>query len=336
MEKLNLNFSDSFNIVKSVLWILSIVSWLFFLCTGWASLYFMSYNNNKYYNTIDNYNIVWTIKILSNKIQQLNYNQYYPLQVNITLMYIIISITMLFGLVGFILYIIKSTCKKQETIFEGMMGIWPRLHSFPLIIVSFLFLLGEYFYPHNIKKKEKNLISYKEYFNNERDICITGLAFCLIALLSLIFIYIATNIKTGDWYVTITTKKGTYSCLIVLLWYYFIYSIYQINDYNDLNMKPHKRQLWNTWYSTIFSILFGAGCLTFSFFFKDIIVSFMNCLVNLGMIIYFFSFDLYDREIDNNKYGDGIIDIIMLVMSAGMIAFLVIKYRKECLEIPQD
>jgi hypothetical protein len=336
MEKLNLNFSDSFNIVKSVLWILSIISWLFFLCTGWASLYYMSYNNNKYYNIIDNYNIVWTIKILSNKIQNLNYNYYYPLQINITLMYIIISITMLFGLVGFILYIIKSTWKKQEAIFEGMMGIWTRLHSFPLIIVSFLFLLGEYFYPNNIKKKENNLISYKEFFNNERDICIIGLAFCLLALISLIFIYIATNIKTGDWYVTITTKKGTYSCLIVLLWYYFIYSIYQINDYNDLGMKPHKRQLWNKWYSTIFSILFGAGCLTFSFFFKDIIVSFMNCLVYLGMIIYFFSVGLYDREFDNNKYGDGIIDIIMLVLSAGMIAFLVIKYRKECLEIPQD
>ena len=325
MEKLNLKFDNSFNIVKSTLWILSILSWLFFLCTGWASIYYIGhYGKNNYY-------IFWTIKIISEKLQRNYSNPYYPLQINISLMYIIVSITMLFAVVAFVLYIIKTTWKKQDEIFEGMMGIWTRLHSFPLIIISFLFLLGEYFYPSNLNNMNKNKISYKAYYENERDINITGLAFCLIALLSLLFIYIITDIRTEQWYVTLIIKKGFYSCLIVLLWYYFIYSIYQINDYNIMKILHSTRQTWNKCYSIIFSILFTAGCLTFSFFFKDLIISFMCGLINLGMIIYYFSVLRYERNYESTKYAEGIIDIVMLVLSAGMITFLVIKYRTECL-----
>ena len=67
MEKLNLKFDNSFNIVKSTLWILSILSWLFFLCTGWASIYYIGhYGKNNYY-------IFWTIKIISEKLQRKYY-----------------------------------------------------------------------------------------------------------------------------------------------------------------------------------------------------------------------------------------------------------------------
>ena len=194
-----------------------------------------------------------------------------------------------------------------------------------------MFLLGEYFYSSNLDNLNKNNISYKAYYENERDINITGLAFCLTALLSLLFIYIITDIRTEQWYVILIIKKGLYSCLIVLLWYYFIYSIYQINDYNIIKIIHETRKTWNRCYSIIFSILFTAGCLTFSFFFKDIIISFMCGLINLGMIIYYFSVLRSERNYESTKYAEGIIDIVMLVLSAVMITFLVIKYRTECL-----
>ena len=56
MEKINLVFGDYFNNVKSILWILSILSWLFFICTGLASF--------KTLSDCD-YEFIWTIKKIS-------------------------------------------------------------------------------------------------------------------------------------------------------------------------------------------------------------------------------------------------------------------------------
>ena len=38
MEKLNLNFSGGDNVVKSICWIMSYLSWLLLVATGWASI----------------------------------------------------------------------------------------------------------------------------------------------------------------------------------------------------------------------------------------------------------------------------------------------------------
>ena len=38
MEKLNLNFSGGDNVVKSICWIMSYLSWLLLVASGWASI----------------------------------------------------------------------------------------------------------------------------------------------------------------------------------------------------------------------------------------------------------------------------------------------------------
>ena len=322
LKKLNLDFSDYFNISKSLLWILSVFSWLFFICIGWASL-------DKFSD--EHYEIIWTIQR-----KQLNsdyFDDYYPIQINMVLLYIIFIVTMLFAVVGFIIYMIKSTCIKDENIFEGMMGIWTRLHSFPLLLVSFLFLLGEYFYKYYNDIYANNKY-YAEYFNHMKDIRFFALFFSLIALISLIFIYIVTDFKQDIWYVVLTIKKGIYSCLIVLLWYYFWYMVYQVNEfiYPDMNQKQLiylRRSMGIT-----FSAIIGIGSLCFSFFFKDIVAAFMNLLIYIGMCIHFFHINISIREYYGEKitWIDGIIDLIFIVLSAAMIIFLLTKYKNQCIQ----
>lgn len=322
MEKFNLVFTNFFTTSKSILWIISVLSWLFFICTGLTSII---------YQVDFDYEIFWTIKTMGRIINNYQVKDYYPIQINTVMLYIIFIFTLLFGILGFLIYMIKSTCLKDKQVFEGMMGIWPRLHSFPLILISFLFLLGEYFYPYYYQDYCNNN-DYAKYFNHMKDIQFFGLIFSLIALISLIFIYIVTNFGKDNWYAVLFIKKGTYSCLIILLWYYFSYMVYQVNEYIYPSMNRKTILYLRNTMGIFFSSIIGLGSLSFSFFFRDIVAAFMNLLIYLGLCIHFFLINIEIRNYYGNKWADGIIDIVMIVLSTAMIVFLIIKYRKECLQ----
>lgn len=308
MEKLNLNFQGGENVIKSICWILSILSWLLFLVTGWISL---NWFQDKYI-----FPCIWTI-------QKIHFNDnfgtvvgvYAPLQMQISLIYIVFILTMIVGLAGFIIYMIKSTCKKDESVFGGMMGQWSRFHFVPLLFVSALFIIGEC--------NDTNL----EKINHFKDMHIAGLIFTIFGLISLIFIYIMTELKT-DWYIVLTLKKGTYSCLITLMWYYFCYNIYYIRSFDTEKDNLN----WRKGCGIAFSIVFGLGSLIFAFIFKDLIIAGMTTLIYIGLTAYYFQLPKLIRE-DKwaNKNGDGAVDIIMMVFSVVLIVFLVIKHKDECL-----
>ena len=332
MEKLNLVFTDEFTTVKSVLWIISLLSWGLFICTGLSSIKF--FHDSKY-------EIIWTIEKIGQKIDgKYTVQTYYPIQINTVMLYIIFLFLLLFAVAAFVMYIFKSLIRKEDDIFEGMMGIWPRLHSFPLIIVSFLFLLGQYFFPYYLNKyyiytsfdkKKGEFIDYAAYFNRIKDLKIVALSLSIIGLISLIFIYIVTDLKTDQWYVVLTIKKGFYSSLIILLWYYFCYMTYQVTDcmYPSLNEKDDI-YLRNC-FGIVASIAVGVGSLIFSFFFKDIVSAFMNMIIYIGMTIYYFSIE--SSTISHLRYesADGIIDIVIIVLSIFMMVFLLAKHRDVCL-----
>ena len=328
MEKFNLEFNDKFSVAKSILWIISLLSWLLFLCTGWASIkYFVD----------EKYEIIWTIEKMGKVIDgKYTVESYYPIQMNTVIIYIAFLIVMIFGFAAFGMYIYKSIISKDEDIFNGMMGIWPRLHSFPLIIVSFLFLLGEYFHPYYLDKyydpNLKDFTDYATYYNRMKDIRIFGLAFSIIGLISLIFIYIVTDLNTDKWYVVLTIKKGFYSCLIILLWYYFCYMVFQISDYMHPSLSKDKTVSLRKTLGIGFSIIVGLGSLIFSFIFKDIIASFMNIIIYIGMAINFFTTRKSVRKnYYKNTWWDGSIDIVIIGLSIGMIVLLIILYRDVCL-----
>ena len=57
----------------------------------------------------------------------------------------------------------------------------------------------------------------------------------------------------------------------------------------------------------------------------------MNALIYIGLAAFYFKIDKDERKSpDCNKNGDGIVDIIMIVLSVILISLLLIKHREEC------
>ena len=84
---------------------------------------------------------------------------------------------MVIALAGFILYMIKSTCKKDDSVYGGMMGEWSKFHFVPLLFVSALFIIGECTDTNQSKP------------NHIKDMHIAGFVFTILGLISLIFIF---------------------------------------------------------------------------------------------------------------------------------------------------
>lgn len=347
MEKFNLNFSGGDNVIKSICWIMSVLSWLLLIATGWASLNWLSYD---FEDDRPKMGIIWTIyKYQFFKRQDGNLyvvhtfpfdnSEYQPFQMQAALIYIVFILTLIIIVAGFCFYMVKSTCKKDDAVYNGMMGQWSKFHFFPLLCVSALFIIGETY--DDLYEKRLGIYQEKEdYSDRWKSMVIAAFIFTIIGLASLIFIYIMTDLNT-DWYILLTLKKGTYSCLIVLLWYYFCYLIYELRwvhaiDYNNdhqNNPKDFKLDDWRKGCGIAFSIIFGIGSLVFAFIFKDLVVAGMNCLIYVGLITYYFKLRKKIRELKNaNKNGDGAVDIIMMVFSIVLIAFLILTKREECLK----
>ena len=312
MEKLNLNFTGGENILKSILWIMSYLSWLMLVATGWASLKWLD---------DEKYEIIWTIKALRSHqgIDPLK-GYYFPFQMHVSLIYIVFILTLIIILGGCIVFFVKTIVKKDDQVINGMMGQFSRYHFFPLLCVSALFIIGE-------------CVDQNVNTNHDKNMVVCGLVFSLLGLASMIFIYIMTDLNTNDWWVLLLLKKGTYSCLIVLMWYYFCYDIYYVHIYDKPNEDQKKRSDWTKGCGIAFSIIFGIGSLAFSFVFKDLVAGCMNLLIYIGLTVGYFKLDKNMRKLkDANKNGDGAIDIIMIVLSAALVVLLVFKYREECLK----
>ena len=288
------------NIIKSIFLIISCVSWLLVAINNLASLKWM-YNGKK-----DGvFRSVWNILI---------YNEYFPLQMNEIMIYIVFNFYYAIIFIGCVVYIIKTLIKKDQQIIEGMMGTISQFHFFPLLCAFAMTLLGE-IYDEDIKKR--------------KNIAFTGLVISIVGVATLIFIYINTNFKNNVWWTKFCLKEGTFSCLIILFWYNFCYSIYQARILDN----PKNIDKWTKGCSLAFSIIFGIGSIAFSYVFKDIMVSFMNILIYIGLVIHYFQ-EIGNTKREYNKNGDGAVDMIILMCSIILFLYLVIDYIKnEIIEI---
>ena len=330
MEKLNLNFSGGENVVKSICWIMSYLSWLLLVASGWASIKWLdenpSWNDDNYNPLKDDARFGWTIwafyaaRTDKDGDDPLK-NSYYPLQMQVSLYYICFILTLIIITGGCIIFFVKTIFKKDDQVINGMMGQFSKFHFFPLLCASTLFIIGECV---------DNDLEKEDHFKNMR---IAGLVFSIIGLASFIFIYIMTDLNTNDWWVLLLLKKGVYSCLIVLMWYNFCYEIYYIHEDDKPHEDPDKMHDWKKGCGLAFSIIFGIGSLAFSFVFKDLVACAMNLLIYIGLIVAYFRLPKeYRKDKRANKNGDGIVDIIMLVLSVAMIVLLLIKFRENCLK----
>jgi len=220
------------------------------VATGWASLKWLD---------DEKYEIIWTIKALrSHQGYDPLKGYYHPFQMHASLIYIVFILTLIIILGGCIVFFVKTIVKKDDQVINGMMGQFSRYHFFPLLCVSALFIIGEC-----VDQNVNN--------NHDKNMVVCGLVFSLLGLASMIFIYIMTDLNTNDWWVLLLLKKGTYSSLIVLMWYYFCYDIYYVHLHDKPNEDPKKMSDWTKGCGIAFSIIFGIGSLSFSFVFKDLV-----------------------------------------------------------------
>ena len=294
------------NSIKSIFLIVSCVSWLLVAVNNLASLKWM-YNGKKDASI----HSVWNILISPNGFD----DPYIPLQMNEIMIYIVFNFYYAIIFIGCVVYIIKTLIKKDQQIIEGMMGTISQFHFFPLLCAFAMTLLGE-IYDEDIKKR--------------KNIAFTGLVISIVGVATLIFIYINTNFKNNVWWTKFCLKEGTFSCLIILFWYNFCYSIYQARIVD----KPEDNSKWRKGCSLAFSIIFGIGSIAFSYVFRDIMVSFMNILIYIGLVIHYFKEIRDTSDKVHNKNGDGAIDMIILICSIILFLYLVIDYIKnEIIEI---
>ena len=218
-----------------------------------------------------------------------------------------------------------------------MMGQFSKFHFFPLLCASALFITGECV--DNLSKEDWADDEKRD--DHFKAMYISGLVFSIVGLASFIFIYIMTDLNTND--VLLLLKKGAFSCLIILMWYSFCYDIFYVHFYDkkgedednpeDFDDYSEKMWDWRKGCGLAFSIIFGIGSLAFSFVFKDLVACVMNLLIYIGLTVAYFRLPSEARKDKYaNKNGDGIVDIIMLVLSVAVIVLLLIKYRENCLK----
>ena len=303
-EQKQKNVEPKLNII---FWVFSCISWLLLIITGWISIKWL--DNKDYY-------VIWTIYV------ERNFENYYylPFQMHVALLYIAFILSLVIILFGFILYFIKTLISKDENIIKGMLGPFTKFHFIPLLFASSLFIIGE---------SNKNKIDFEKY---GKDMHIAGLVLSLLGLMSLLYIYLHTDLDGCKWWEVLLLKKGAYSCLIALMWYYLCYDIFYVHLGNNPEETYEDEWNWKRGYGIFFSTLFGVGTLIFSFVFKDLVICFMNIIIYTGLIVYYYKIPDYFRKIKYlNKNADGGVDIAILSLSLVMFCFLLIKFRQDCL-----
>ena len=228
----------------------------------------------------------------------------------------------LLSILAFGVYVVFTTCKKNQALYDGMLGNLSKFHFIPLLLISSIFVIT-----YNSLINDGDMKYY-------RKLLVFDLIFTILGLISLIFSYIVTQLNS-EWYIVLAIKKGLYSAFIILLWYNFFNVIVclQVIKYflsNDYYYDPLRKFLKVV--GILFNILFFLGDLVFSVLFKDIIAAFTTFLMYLGMVEAFFRNDeelKEERKERFNGVADGVLDIIFMLASLGCIFFLLLKCREK-------
>ena len=292
--------------------VFSIISWILFIITGLFGIFFsLLYNNNDYV-------FIWSIKRISSSEKK----KYFPIQINWFVIYLLFIITLVFGAIQSFYYIISSMKKKNIIIYFSMMGEISKFHFVPLFCVSGLFIIG--ISSNYVCDKDKTHNPDLHFING----IISGIVLSLFGLISLLIIYVKTEVKSDSFIKVLLIKKGVYSCLISLMVYTFfnniLYSWYIIRKYVD---KDNFSNNWLNYYGIIFSGIIGILNLILSFFLKDIALAGMNTLIYFGMTLYFYSID--EVKSDFTQYIDGIIDIAMILLSICIFGYLITDIKNN-------
>ena len=288
--------SEIFGLTQIFMYI-SILCWLLLLITGWICFAVPD---------IDKTLVVWNYAIVRDKDFF-----FFPLLIHYVLFYMIFIPTLLFITAAFVVYLYHLFIKKDGNVINGMLGNLTKFHFIPVVCVSFLFIIGE---------------SINDSFDIKGAHIFFNIFFSVIALASLIYIYMQTKIESpiyANWII----KHGAYACLIAFLIHNTFYSfwLYGYHLKSNKGKDPHD---WNKGCYITFSIFIGLANLGLSVFLKEIVIAIMNLLMYIGMAADFYKLNKDERRHDYSE-APGIFDIFMILISIAAIAFIFIKYRAQ-------
>ena len=290
----NLNFSGGENTLKSICWILSVLSWLLFVIIGWISIKWLDEDRL----------LITFFRTYKQKL----FVTYHPIQVTGPILYTLLIITMIIVTVAFIVYMIKSTCKKDNGFFEKMFDNITRWHWIAMLLHSGLFLIG-------ICNDAKHA----------HDMYVAGIILVLFALICLGLMYYKTDFGTND-YPGALIKKGTYSALLAIDWYYFCYVICQLYLWDHPSLKNSKNL------GIAFDIIMGIVMIIAVFFLKDVLMAIYYFIIYLGILIFFYSMHKDYRKFNKIKVGDVVLSIIFMIVFLVLAVFLIVKHKMEVLK----
>ena len=308
MDTLNLNFSGGENTTRTIFWIFSFLSWLLFLVTGWIAFFYLidDFSLNKYWPGF--WNIV-KLPTIDSGFKIINiivyYFYYWPTQILDVFLYIALVVLLIFATWSFFIYVFKCTCSKDSVVLEGMLGNISRFHFIPILCASGLFIIGEIIYDSDEPK----------------TLLIIGAILSFVGLISMAFVAFKTNIESAPFYISIPIKKGTYGSLIALFTYNACYSILRIGITESKDPHDFKKAC-----GIALPIVIGLVNLCLAYFLADAILACMNLIIYIGATIYYFDMPSKIRDSFNGN-ADGIIDIIMIVLSCATIGYLIFKNK---------
>ena len=275
--------------------LISLISWILVLITGWLSFFVPN---------IEKVLIFMNQTIIDSDFQKIAAS---PLYMHEVIFYIFAIILLLSVTVSFIIYIYNLFKTKDENVINGMLGNISKFHFIPLLCVAILFIIGE------STDKNEGISDTQLFF---------FLIFTILALFSMIFIYIYTKIDSPE-YVNYVIKSGAYSCLISFLIYnlFVVIWLYILSKKEDEDIVKFNKNC-----STAFSILIFLANLCASFLLKEITISVANLIIYIGMTSNFYNIEKIVRDNALNK-SNGIFDIFGIILSILMIGL--VAYRKK-------
>ena len=316
---------------KTICWILSVLSWLSFVVIGWIGYFGLIIKD--YDDDGISYNTIWSFVNVNYKYNDPD-TEYMPIQEKYWMYIVLFTILMILGTIAFALYLFKSTCQKDEQVFEGMMGTASRYNFIPFICASCLFIIGLTLDVGGFVLEGDSISEIKNQINKYLTKFAFNLTFSILGLLTLVFIKFQTKIEQPI-YIVYTINEGIYSCLIALFTYSLFYSSIYTGVFNK--MKTAYDKVYSDPYKAMeiiedipdfmkgcgiaFSLMIGLINICAGVFLKDVLIPLMNFIIYLGLTIYFFSIKKeYKKEADVSN-TEGAFDIIMIVLSSVAVAF---------------
>lgn len=234
---------------------------------------------------------------------------------------------LLLSISGLIIYLIFTTCKKDQNLYNGMLGGNAKFHFVFFLFASALFIIDQlmkygYGYDEYDRYDEDQ---YNFYQKLTKKLMIADFIFSIFGIFTLLFSY--TQIKLAcEWYIVLPIKKGTFSCFIPYLIYKICLDlIYFIFNRDNFSIKLYKFII------ILYFILLGLISLGLSFLFKDIILAFTNGLIYIGNMIY------YSLNAENMKESlttgfvvfEGFIIVGVSLASFILIGILVLIHKEK-------